>query len=328
MLNRRTLGSLAAAATLAPIAARAQRRTLDAGVAMPAPGERAWRAQVPQLRIGLIGGENEADRLARHDGYKRLLEETFRVPVRLFPAADYAGVLQAFSARQVEMASLGAAGYASAWIDTHGGIEPLVVAEEEDGSIAYHSVMVVRADSGITTLEQMRGKSLAWADPNSTSGYLIPRFALRRAGIGVESGQYFSRTGFAGGHEQGVVAVLQKQYDGAVTWASGQGDVAQGYSRGNLRAMVDKGMLNMADLRIIWTSDPIPNGPLAVRTALPAAFKEDMTRFHIALPKTHPDIYQQIERGGGMGYREVTHATFDMIVELRREEAAARRRRS
>lgn len=331
MITRRTLAGLAAGALLTPGLAAAQapmRRTLDANTTMPEAGRRPWADQVPQLRVGLLGGENEADRLGRFGAYRDLLERTFGVPVRLFPASDYAGVQQAFSAGQIEVASMGASGYAGVWLDTNGGVEPLVVAEENDGSIAYVAVMVVWADSGITNLEQMRGKSLAWADPNSTSGYLIPRFALRRAGIGVESGQYFSRTGFAGGHEQGVVAVLQRQYDGAVTWASGQGDVAQGYSRGNLRAMVDKGMLNMSDLRVIWTSDPIPNGPLTARSALPAAFKEDMKRFHLALPKAHPDIYRQVERGGGTGYREVNHQTFDLIVELRREEAAARRRRS
>lgn len=333
MITRRSLAGLAAGATLTPGLAAAQaqpvmRRTLDAGTTFPAAGKRPWAEQVPQLRVGLLGGENESDRLGRFGAYRDLLEATFGIPTRLFPATDYAGVLQAFSAGQIEMASLGASGYAGAWLDTNGGVEPLVVPEENDGSISYVSVMVVRADSGITSLEQMRGKSLAWADPNSTSGYLIPRFSLRRAGIGVESGQYFSRTGFAGGHEQGVVAVLQKQYDGACTWASGQGDPAQGFSRGNLRAMVEKGMLNMADLRIIWTSDPIPNGPLAARTALPAAFKEDMKQFHLALPKSNPEIYRQIERGAGTGYREVTHQTFEIIVELRREEAAARRRRS
>lgn len=333
MITRRSLAGLAAGALVVPGLAAAQqqqamRRTLDAATAMPEAGRRPWADQVPQLRIGLLGGENEADRLGRFGAYRELLERTFGVPTRLFPASDYAGVLQAFSAGQIEVASLGASGYAGAWLDTNGGVEPLVVAEENDGSIAYVAVLVVRADSGITTMEQMRGKSLAWADPNSTSGYLIPRFALRRAGIGVESGQYFSRTGFAGGHEQGVVAVLQRQYDGAVTWASGQGDVAQGYSRGNLRAMVDKRMLAMSDLRVIWTSDPIPNGPLTARSALPAAFKEDIKRFHLALPKTHPAIYREIERGGGTGYREVNHQTFDLIVELRREEAAARRRRS
>jgi phosphonate transport system substrate-binding protein len=328
MLTRRHFAGLMAGAALLPAAALAQRRTADAATAMPAAGERAWKAQIPTLRIGLLGGENESDRLDRYGAYQKLLEETFKVPVRLYPASDYAGVLQAFSAKQIEMSSLGASGYAGAWLDTNGGIEPLVVPEEIDGSISYISVMAVRADSGITSLEQMRGKSLAWADPNSTSGYLIPRFALRQAGIDPEAGKYFSRTGFAGGHEQGVVALLQKQYDGAVTWASGQGDEATGFTRGNLRAMVEKGMLNMRDLRIIWRSAPIPNGPTAVRTELPAAFKEDMKLFHLALPKTHPQIYQEIEKGGGTGYRESKHEDFQMIVDLRKAEASERRRRS
>ena len=61
---------------------------------------------------------------------------------------------------------------------------------------------------------------------------------------------------------------------------------------------------------------------------MPASFQEDMKLFHLALPKTHPAIYEQIERGGGQGYREATHDIFQIIVDLRREEAAARRRRS
>ncbi len=332
MLTRRLLAAgLAAGALAAPTAGSAQqpdmRRTLDPNVAMPAAGRRPWAQQVPQLRVGLLGGENEADRLGRFDGYRKLLEEIFAVPARLFAASDYAGVLQAYSAKQIEMASLGASGYAGAWLDTNGGIEPIVVPEEADGSVSYVSVMVTRADSGITSLEQMRGKSLAWADPNSTSGYLIPRFALRQQGINPESGPYFSRTGFGGGHEQAVVAVLQRQYDGAVTWASGQGEASQGFTRGNLRAMVDKGMLDMRDLRIIWRSSPIPNGPTAVRTDLPAEFKEDMKLFHLALPKAHPKVYEQVERGGGTGYRESRHEDFQLIVDLRRAEAQERRRR-
>ena len=332
MLKRRLFtAGLAAGALAAPGLARAQksdmRRTLDPNVAMPPAGKRPWAQQVPQLRVGLLGGENEADRLGRFDGYRKLLEEIFAVPTRLFAASDYAGVLQAFSAKQIEMSSLGPSGYAGAWLDTNGGIEAIIVPEEADGSVSYVSVMVVRADSGIENLEGMRGKSLAWADPNSTSGYLIPRFALRHQGINPESGQYFSRTGFGGGHEQAVVAVLQRQYDASVTWASGQGDAAQGYTRGNLRAMVDKKMLDMKDLRVIWRSTPIPNGPTAVRTDLPAAFKEDMKLFHLALPKAHPAIYEQVERGGGTGYREARHEDFQLIVDMRRAEAQERRRR-
>ncbi len=155
---------------------------------------------------------------------------------------------------------------------------------------------------------------------------MIPRFALRRQGVNPE--QYFSRTGFAGGHEQAIIAVVQKQYDAAVTWASGQGDVNAGYTRGTLRAMVEKGLLDMHQMRVIWTSDPIINGPQTVRVDLPASFKEDMRMFHLALPKAYPEIYRQIERGGGAGYREVTHQDYVFMVEMRKQEAVERRRRN
>jgi phosphonate transport system substrate-binding protein len=326
MITRRSLAAFAAGSMMLPAALRAQQAAAPAATPMPAVGERPWAAQVPQIRIGLLGGENEGDRLGRFGDYRKLIEDTFKVPVRLYPAADYSGVMQAFAAKQIEASSMGASGYAGTWLDTNGGVEPLVVPREKDGGISYISVMIVRKDSGITSLDQMRGKSLAWADPNSTSGYLVPRSELRGANIDINS--YFSRTGFAGGHEQAVVAVQQKQYDGAVTWASGQGDEATGFTRGNLRAMVEKGMLNMNDMRIIWKSRPILNGPLVVRTDLPAAFKKDFADLHLALPAAYPAIYEQIERGGGLGYATVTHAQFEPIVELRREEAAERRRRS
>lgn len=308
----------------APAPPRARRST-DPDIAFPEAGPRPWGAQMKQLRIGLLGGENEADRLGRFEAYRALLEATFKLPARLYPASDYAGVIQAFGAQQLDIANMSPAAYAAAWIETNGGVEPLLTTEEADGSISYVAVMLVRSDSGIASLADMRGKAMAWSDPNSASGYLIPRFALRRQGINPE--QYFGRTGFAGGHEQAVIAVVQKQYDAAVTWASGQGDVNAGYTRGTLRAMVEKGLLDMHQMRVIWTSEPIINGPQTVRSALPDGFKEDMRLFHLALPKAHPDIYRQIERGGGAGYREVTHQDYVFMIEMRRQEAAERRRR-
>ena len=71
---------------------------------MPKPGKRDWAKDIPVMRIGLLGGENDADRLARVDGYKKLMETTFEVPVKLLVAADYAGVIQAFAAKQLENA--------------------------------------------------------------------------------------------------------------------------------------------------------------------------------------------------------------------------------
>ncbi|HET7881411.1 MAG TPA: PhnD/SsuA/transferrin family substrate-binding protein, partial [Acetobacteraceae bacterium] len=132
---------------------------------MPKPGKRDWAKEIPVMRIGLLGGENDADRLARVDGYKKLMESTFEVPVKLLVAADYAGVIQAFAAKQLETAYMSPAAYASAWLESNGDVVPLVVTQEQDGSNSYISVMYTRADSGIASLADMKGHSLAWADP-------------------------------------------------------------------------------------------------------------------------------------------------------------------
>ncbi|WP_270935620.1 phosphate/phosphite/phosphonate ABC transporter substrate-binding protein [Falsiroseomonas oryzae] len=316
--------SLLAAPLLAPLAATAQQR--PAAHPMPERGRRAWAAQIPQIRIGILGGENEADRMGRYGAYGRLIEETFGVPVRLFQASDYSGVVQAFAGRHIEMASMSPAAYAAAWVESNGNVEPFLVTQEADGSTSYIAVMYVRADSGITSLDQMRGRSMAWADPNSASGFLIPRAALRQAGVNPDS--FFGRTGFAGGHEQAIVAVLGRQFDAGVTWASGIGEESQGFTRGMLRATAEKGLLNMRDIRIIWRSGPIQNGPLVVRKDTPQAFKDDMLAFHLALPTAAPEIHRAVERGTVIGWVPTKHEDYELFVQMRREEAEQRRRRN
>jgi len=290
------------------------------GMAAPKPSAaQDWKSQVKEFRIGLLGGENTQDRLARYDGFQRLLQEKLGIPVKLYPAADYAGVMQGMAAGQLEAAEFGASGFAGTWLDCK-CVEPIIVPQEKDGSTYYYSVMVTRKDSSITSLDQMKGHSLAFADPNSTSGYLIPSATLKSRGIELADGKYFSRTGFAGGHEQGVVAMLNKQYDACVTWTSGQGDKAEGYTRGNLRSMVDRGMLKMSDVNIIWQSGKIPNGPWAVRTALPASLKKEFADFLLDLPKSHKDVYDAVEQGAGVGYVPATMDLYKDIIDLRESE--------
>jgi len=317
MITRRHLGIAASAFVIA--------KAVRAETPFPEPGLRDWAKEVPTLRVGVLGGENEADRLARFEPYLKLLQETFKVPVKLYQAADYAGVIQAFGAGQIDVSTMSPAAYAAAFIESKGKVEPLVVTKEVDGSTSYVSVMVVRADSGISNLEQMKGKSLAYADPNSASGYLIPNFELKKAGIDMEPGKYFSRTGFAGGHEQAVVAVLQKQYDACCTWVSGIGDPDTGYTRGNLHEMYAKKMVKPGELKVIWKSRSILNGPLTVRSDTPASFRQDIKAFHLGLAAKYPQIYAAVERGGGLGYTDVTAADYQLFIDITLANKASRR---
>ena len=308
-MRRRALTRLALAASLAPTLAWAQDR----------------QTKVKELRIGLLGGENTQDRLKRYDAFQRLLQEKLGVTVKLFPAADYAGVMQGFAAGQIDVSELSPAAFAGAWLDCQ-CVEPVVVPQEKDGSIFYVALMITRKDSGITSIEQMKNHSLAFTDPNSASGYLIPAASLRARGIDLTDGKYFSRVGFSGGHEQGMIAVLNRQYDACVVWSSGLGEEASGFTRGVPRVMVDKGMLKMADISIIWRSARVPNGPWTVRASLPAELKQAFREFMRDLPVSHKDIYDSVEQGAGTGYQDATLDTYKDMIELRELERRSNRR--
>ena len=282
-----------------------------------------WRAQMPVFRVGLLGGENESDRLRNNECFRAAMEERLGVPVELFPAPDYAGVIQGLVAGQLDYAFLGASGYAAIYLQDPEAVDVMFVSAESDGSLGYVAPMYVRADSDIFTLEDMEGRSLAYADPNSTSGYLVPQFELRQQGI--DDATFFSRTGFGGGHEQAVIAVLSGQYDAGVTWASGIGDPAEGYSRGNLRRMVDNGLLNMDDLRIIWESELIPNGPVVFRSTMPDEAKAIVADYLENQIDIDPDCYRAVSFGEGQGWVRVDHSFFEGIVEMRRQALAASR---
>jgi len=277
-----------------------------------------WREEMPVLRIGLLGGENEADRLRRSECFAELLSERLGVPAELFPASDYAGVMQGLLAGQLDMAGLGASGYAGIYLQDPEAVEPIAVTAQIDGSLGYYAMMYARSDSGIETLEQMEGKSLAFADPNSTSGYLVPKAELEAMGIDIEA--FFSQTGFGGGHEQAVTAVLNGQYDGGVTWSSGLGDKSEGFSRGNLRRMVDNGLLDMDDLNIIWQSNLIPNGPHVVSTSMPTEARDIIAGVMLRMHLDNVDCYLAYGGGEGGGYRAVDHAFYENVVDMRRRE--------
>ena len=277
-----------------------------------------WKSELPAFRVGLLGGENEADRLRKNDCMVQQLGEKLGVKVELYPASDYAGVMQGLLAGQLDAASLGASGYAGIYLQDPEAVEPIFVALENDGSDGYYAMMYARADSGIENLEGMQGKSLAFADPNSTSGYLVPKAELEAQEINIE--EYFSATGFGGGHEQAVVAVLNGQYDAGVTWTSGVGEEAAGYSRGALRSMVDKDLLDMSDLRIIWKSNLIPNGPWVLRKALPEEAKQIAIDWMENLKDTDYQCYIDVSQGEGQGFKRVDHFFFEGVVAMRERE--------
>ena len=105
------------------------------------------------LRIGLLGGENEADRLRDNQCLVDLMKSELGFSdVQLFPAADYNGVIQGLLGGTLDYAELGASAYAAVYLQDPEAVEPILTTEQTDGATGYYSIMLARKDSGIETL--------------------------------------------------------------------------------------------------------------------------------------------------------------------------------
>lgn len=286
-------------------------------VSLPAAAD--WTKEYPVVTIGATVTENQAATEARFLPLGDYFQEKFGVEMRVQQASDFAAVVQALTAGHIQLARLGGSSYAAGYIDSEGGIEPVAVPAELDGSLGYHSVLIVRSDSPYQKLEDLKGKSLAWADPNSTSGYLVPMVSLRSNGI--EPKEFFGETVFSGGHEQSVIGVLNGTLDSAFTWTSKDDNTGQ------LRMMMDRDMLKREDVRVVWESPLIPNPLYAVPSDLPADMKKDLEEFFLNLHKERPELADAAASGRTSGFVVATHDMYSPVVEAVQELRNSRRQR-
>ncbi len=282
-------------------------------VTLPARAE-----DMKTLRIGILGGENEADRLRNWKCAQDQLAKLTGMEVKLFPAADYDGVIQGLIGGTLDYADLGASGYAKIVLKDAKAVETIAVQKQADGSLGYYTVLIARKDAGFAKLEDLKGKTLAFADPDSTSGYLIPLTQLPKAVGADDLKKFFKDTPFAGGHEQVVQGVLDKKFDAGTTFSSAVGDEATGFTSGQLKKMVDKGTLNMKDIVILWKSDTIPNGPTVVRSALPADLKSKLKSYIQGLATSDAACLKAVEGGDYQGMVDVTAGFYDGIIAARK----------
>ena len=287
-------------------------------VAMGASATTSFAQEIKEFRIGILGGENEADRLRNYQCLADHLKETFGFEkVSLFPAADYDGVVQGLLGGTLDVAGLGASGYAKIFLADEKAVVPMFTTQQTDGATGYYSIGLARKDSGITDIMSAKGKKLGYADPDSTSGYLIPLTQIPTA-TGEANDKFFAETAFNGGHENNVLAMLDGKVDVAVDDSSGIGEFADGYSSGTPHKMVAKGMLDMNDVVEVWRSPLIPNGPTVIRTALGDEWIKKISDFYMNLPKTDVACFNAIEGGDFTGYVPVKPEFYQPIIDARK----------
>ncbi|QBP76046.1 phosphonate ABC transporter substrate-binding protein [Herbaspirillum huttiense] len=216
-------------------------------------------AAVPPLTVGLIPAEDSQAMLENSKAVIDSLQQQLGMPVKPFIATDYNGIIEALRSRKLDVAYLGPFSYVLA--SSVANVEAFAVAEtKKSGRSIYKSLIITRKESGLQSLEQLKGRTMAFVDPSSASGHLFPSAGLQK--LNIDPNKYFSRVIFSGSHDASILAVANKKVDAAA--------VADRI----LAAAVAKGVVQQAELNVVWTSPDIPESPMVWRKDLDPALKQ------------------------------------------------------
>jgi phosphonate transport system substrate-binding protein len=276
------------------------------------------------LNLGILGGQNATQQIGDNQCVKDFFDKELQVDTKMRNSSDYSGVIQGLLGNKIDLVlSMSPASYASVYLQNPKAVDVVgIVVDDKDGSQGYHSVVIVKADSPYQKLEDLKGKPFGMADPDSTSGFLMPNQAFKKAFGGTVDDKYnntFSSVTFSGGHEQDILGVLNGQFEGAVTWTSLIGDRETGYTSGAFGRLIRMDHPDlMKQIRIIWQSPLIPNGPILVSNNLPADFKAKVVATIKKLDKENHSCFVKAV-GGAQHIGPATVADYQNIIDMKRD---------
>src|SRR3989344_1359758 len=269
---------------------------LGVGVWQAVKNQPSGGNEIKVLGMGLMPADDAEEMIRDYEPVRAYLSEKLGMPVEIQVTSDYTAAIEAMRSKHIEMAWFGPFSYIIA--KNMAGAEAIVNGvRRSDGKSDYHSVIVARADSGITKLEDLKGKSFAFVDPASTSGNLIPRKMLLENGIDPDKD--FSTVFYAGTHNAVEYAIANKKV------------VAGADSDNSYDRMVKAGEIDPAVNKIIFTSPSIPGSPIAIRGDLPQALKQ---KIKDALINMQEQTIHEVSGWGDIAkYQEVSDSDYDII---------------
>jgi phosphonate transport system substrate-binding protein len=239
-----------------------------------------------------------------------VLNEDLGIEIEFFQASDYAGVIEAMIAGEVDIAQFGPFSYVIA-VANGAEIAPVgAMVGDPDEEPGYQSYGITLASNDeINSIEDFAGRNVCFVDPGSTSGFLYPSAGLLDADIDPEADV---TPVFAGGHDASVLSVK-----------NGDCDAGFAYDAMVTTTLIESGDIAEGEIKVVWESEVIAGSPLAMLTTLPESLQSEVDR--IILEEANVD--RLIERGvcadaetcelsdedGTWGYVAVDDAFYDGV---------------
>ena len=273
-----------------------------ATLAFAAPGNATDPSWPKELTFALLSTESTQEVTRRWTPILAQLEKDLGISIKSVAATDYRGTIEALKFGKAQIGHLGPNSYVEASNNNYANVEPIAQMVRSNGALGYRSCLIVHADSDMFGPEDIAGKTFAFNDPNSTSGYLVPStFFLNE--MAIDPRKHFAKVTFSGSHEASILAVANKKVEVAST------------NLPDLQQLVRENKVPRGALRVIWVSRLIPNDPVVVRKDLPASLRQAVQESLVSMKSRQPDVFASAGATVG-GFVKADDARYQVIREL------------
>ena len=230
----------------------------------------ALPSQAQSLKVSAIPDESPTELLRKFKPLGAHLEKETGMKVHWTPVNDYPAVVEGLAGRKIDLAWLGGFTFVQARLRT-GDAMPIAQRAEDE---KFRSTYIVPANSTAKSLADLKGKTFAFGSPSSTSGHLMPRYFLLKAGINPD--RDFTRIAFSGAHDATVAFVASGRAQGGVLNTS------------VWEKLVEKGDPNATAVRAIGNTPPYYDYNWTVRGDLAPALVKQLTAAFLKLDPKIP----------------------------------------
>ena len=246
------------------------------------------------IRVGMIPDAGSTQVSVEEKAPLRdYLAKAMGQPVELVIPTNYNATVEALGNDTLDFAYLGGLTYIKA--HARYGVEPIVQRESDR---QFHCLFITQSGSSIQALQDLKGRTFAFGDINSTSGHLMPFAALQGAGIDADKDLKYRYTG---SHPATAKAVEAGVVD------------AGAIDESVYQAMLKDGKLDGAKVRVFFTTPPFVDYVWVARKQVDAAVRDKFGDAFLALQPGRDDKILNILRG-----EKFVHATDDEYDTLRR----------
>ncbi len=246
-------------------------RTLKSLMTCALMGFAAFSHAQQVLRVTAIPDESPTELARKFEPLGKYLESKLGMKVEFTPVTDYAAAVETLVNKKIDLAWFGGFTFVQSSVRSNGKTIPLVQREEDT---VFKSVFITSKDSGITKLEDLKGKTLSFGSQSSTSGHLMPRSFLLAAK--VDPDKDLKRVSFSGAHDATIAAVASGKVDAGALNVS------------VWNKFVEDKKVDTNEVKVFYTTPSYFDYNWTVHADMPAALREKITRAFLDLNPATP----------------------------------------